>query len=100
VFENQLLLAIVFQQHRIFVEGPDFSGELDAADQVNRDWGLVLANGVQKCVLDILCRLVLHVPISCSLLEGLDANCFYVKKMKRAQPGNPGTAISRNVSTI
>src|SRR5581483_8182077 len=67
VFENQLLLAIVFQQHGILIEGPDFSSELDAADQINRDGGFVLPNRVQKGVLNILCRLVLHVPISCFL---------------------------------
>src|ERR1035441_6075474 len=64
VFEDQLLLAVVFQKHGIFVEGPYLSGELDAADQIYGDRGLVLANRIQECVLNVLCRLVFHMPIS------------------------------------
>src|SRR5579863_953736 len=64
VLEDQLLLAVVFKKHGILVEGPNFSGELDAADQVNGDGGLVLANRIQEGVLNILCRLILHLPIS------------------------------------
>jgi hypothetical protein len=71
VFEDQLLLAIVFQKNGILVEGTDLTGELDAADQINRNGGLVLANRIQKSVLNILCRLVLHMPISYFLLLGL-----------------------------
>jgi hypothetical protein len=90
VFKYQLLLAIVFQQHRIFVEGPDFTGKLHAAYQVNRDRGFVLTNGVQKRILNILCRLVLHVPISCSLLEGLDATSRALKNNEAgAAPATP-----------
>src|SRR5579859_2407688 len=68
VLEDQLLLAVVFQQHGILVERSYFSSELYAADQINGDGGLVLADRVQEGVLNVLCRLVIHVPISCSLL--------------------------------
>jgi hypothetical protein len=64
VLENQLLLAIVLEEHGILIEGPNFSGKLDAADQVNGDWGLVLANRIQEGVLNVLCRLIFHLPIS------------------------------------
>jgi hypothetical protein len=74
VFEDQLLLAVVFKQHRVLIEGADLSGQLDAADQVNRDRSLVFANGIQEGVLNILCRLVLHVPISCFRKLGCECN--------------------------
>jgi hypothetical protein len=64
VLEDQLLLAIVLQQHRILVERADLSGELHPANQLNRNRGLVFANSVQKRVLNVLCRLVIHEPIS------------------------------------
>src|ERR1700728_4578283 len=65
MLEDQLLLAVVLQQHRILVKRADLSGQLDAADQVDRDGSFVLADRVQEGVLNVLCRLVLHVPISC-----------------------------------
>src|SRR6202040_273732 len=68
VLKDQLLLAVVFQQHRILVERSYFPSELNAADQINGDGGLVLADRVQEGVLNVLCRLVIHVPISCSLV--------------------------------
>jgi hypothetical protein len=69
MLEDQLLLAIVLQKYGIFVERPDLSGELNTADQINRDGGLVLADRVQVRVLNVLCRLVFHVPISYFLWE-------------------------------
>ncbi len=57
VLEDQLLLAVVFQQHGVFVERADLSGELYAADQVDRDGALVFADSVEKRVLDVLRRL-------------------------------------------
>jgi hypothetical protein len=64
VFENQLFLAIVLEKHGILIEGPNLPGKLDAADQIYRDWGLVLANRIQEGVLNVLCRLIFHLPIS------------------------------------
>src|SRR5579863_8445942 len=69
MFENQLFLAVVFQEHGVFIKRPDLSCQLDAADQINRNGGFVFPNGVQKGVLNILCRLVLHVPISYFLVK-------------------------------
>jgi hypothetical protein len=65
VLEDKLFLAVVFQEHGILIEGPDLTRQLDAAYQVNGNGGFVLAHRVQKCILNVLCRLVLHVPISC-----------------------------------
>src|SRR5579871_5217531 len=67
VLEDELLLAVVFEEHGIFIEGADFTRQFDAADQINGDRGLVFANRIQEGVLNVLCRLVLHVPISCFL---------------------------------
>ena len=57
VLEDQLLLRVVFQQHRILVEGADFPCQLDAADQVNRNGAFVLSDRIQESILNILCRL-------------------------------------------
>jgi hypothetical protein len=97
VLEDQLLLAVVFEQHGIFVEGPDLSGELDAANQINRDRGFVLADGVQEGILNVLCRLVLHVPISFISLMGLDVALLHLRENAKTagtasetlKPSNP-----------
>jgi hypothetical protein len=60
VLEDQLLLAIVLQENRVLVEGPNFSGQLNAADKVNGDGGFVFPNRIQERILNILCRLVFH----------------------------------------
>src|SRR6266567_4865230 len=60
VFEDQLLLAVVLQENRVLIEGPNFTCKLDATDQVNGDWSFVLPNRIQESVLNILCRLVFH----------------------------------------
>jgi hypothetical protein len=60
VLEDELFLAVVFQKHGVLIERPDFPGELDSADKVNGDGGLVLPNGIQERILNILCRLVFH----------------------------------------
>ena len=64
VLENQLLLTVVFQQHRILVERTYFACEFDPADQVYRDRGFIFADRIKKRVLNVLCRLIVHVPIS------------------------------------
>jgi hypothetical protein len=64
MFEDQLLLAVVLQEDRVLIEGPNLPRELDPADKVNGDWGFVLSNRIQERILNILCRLVFHVPIS------------------------------------
>jgi hypothetical protein len=65
VFKDKLFLAVVLEEHGILIEGPDLSRQLYAADQVYGDRGFVLPHRVQKGILNVLCRLVLHVPISC-----------------------------------
>src|SRR3984957_3950878 len=64
MLENQLLLAVVFKQNGIFIEGPYFACEFDSADQVYRDRSLIFADRIKKRVLNVLCRLIVHVPIS------------------------------------
>src|ERR1700753_1203796 len=64
MLENQLLLAVVFQQHRILVKGAYFACEFNSADQVYRDRSLIFADRIKKRVLNVLCRLIVHVPIS------------------------------------
>ena len=57
VFENQLFLIAVFEQHGVFVEGTNLARKLDTADQVDGDERFVLANGIEEGVLNVLCRL-------------------------------------------
>src|ERR1700691_5511854 len=83
MFEDQLLLAVILQQHRILIKRPDLSSQLNSADQVNRDGSFVLPDGVQECVLNILCRLVIHVPISIFLLIKL---CSFVLEPASQEP--------------
>ncbi len=60
MFEDQLLLAVVFQQYRIFIERPDLACELDSADEVDGDRTLIFSHGVKKSILNVLCRLLFH----------------------------------------
>src|SRR6202012_835969 len=64
MLEYQLLLAVVLKQHRILVKRPYFACEFDSADQVYRDRSLIFADRIKKRVLNVLCRLIVHVPIS------------------------------------
>jgi hypothetical protein len=64
MLENQLLLAVVLKQHRILVKRAYFACEFDSADQVYRDRSLIFADRIKKRVLNVLCRLIVHVPIS------------------------------------
>ena len=60
VLEYQLLLAVVFEEDRVLIEGTDLSRKLDTTDQVNGDGGFVLPYRIQESILNILCRLVFH----------------------------------------
>jgi dTDP-4-amino-4,6-dideoxygalactose transaminase len=64
MLENQLFLAVVFKQHGILVKGAYFACEFNSADQVYRDRSLIFADRIKKRVLNVLCRLIVHVPIS------------------------------------
>jgi hypothetical protein len=64
MLENQLLLTVVFKQYGIFVKRAYFACEFDSADQVYRDRSFIFADRIEKRVLDVLCRLIVHVPIS------------------------------------
>ena len=55
VLENQLLLVVGFQYHRILVEGADSSRQFHSAEQINGDDELVLAGCIEKCILYVLC---------------------------------------------
>ena len=64
MFENELLLRIILKQNGILVEGTYLAGQLYAADQVDGDRAFVLADRIQERILNILCRLGIHGPIS------------------------------------
>src|SRR5579859_696476 len=90
MLENQLLLAVVLEQHRILVKRPYFACEFDSADQVYRDRSLVFADRIKKRVLNVLCRLIVHVPISnflnVELRDGkCSSTCSYCNVGLRAQ---------------
>src|SRR5271168_4312722 len=76
VLEDQLLLAVVLQQHRVFVEGTDLARQLHSADKVDGDWSLIFADRIKKRVLNVLCRLVIHVPISPRRFLFAATNCL------------------------
>jgi len=60
VFENQLLLIVGFQNHRILVKRANATAQLYAAHQINGDRGLVFASSIEEGVLNILRRLRFH----------------------------------------
>ena len=64
MLKDELFLVVGLQHHRILVERPNPARQLDPADQVNGDGGFLFAGGVQKRILDVLRRLVIHLPIS------------------------------------
>jgi hypothetical protein len=103
VFEDQLLLAVVLQENRVLIKGPDFAGQLDAADEVNGDWGFVLPNSIQESVLNILCRLVFHDADLRSSFTGWMLREFksYTETKRRVRPWKTQEPPkSRNVTTI
>ena len=54
VLEDQLLLVIGLEDHRILVEALDASGQFDAAHEVDREEDSLLAGAVEKCFLYVL----------------------------------------------
>jgi hypothetical protein len=66
MLEDQLFLTVVLKQDGIFVKGAYFACEFDSADQVYRDRSLIFPDRIEKRVLNVLCRLIIHVPISLS----------------------------------
>src|SRR5450631_307666 len=93
MLENQLLLAVVFEQLRILVERAYFACEFNSADQVYRDRSLIFADRVEKRVLNVLCRLIVHVPISNFLNVELrygkcSSTCSYCNVGLRAKIGS------------
>ena len=90
MLENQLFLAVVLKQHGIFIKRTYFACEFDSADQVYRDRSLIFADRVEKRVLNVLCRLIVHVPISISnvikVRYGKVLKCFAVTANLSAEP--------------
>src|SRR5271154_78275 len=84
MLENQLLLAVVFKQHGVLVERAYFACEFNSADQVYRNRSLIFADRIEKRVLDVLCRLIVHVPISNSY-EGQSALWKMLKLLQLLQ---------------
>src|SRR5271170_6327900 len=88
MLENQLLLAVVFKQHGILVKRAYFACEFDSADQVYRDRSLIFADRIEKRVLNVLCRLIVHVPIS-HFYDGLNALWKMLKLLQLLQHWAP-----------
>lgn len=61
MLEDQLLLIVVFQKNGVFIERANPARKLDATYEVDRDWTLVFANSIQERILNVLCRLGIHV---------------------------------------
>src|ERR1700691_1240065 len=92
MLENQLFLAIVFKQHGILIERAYFACEFNSADQVYRDRSLIFADRVKKRVLNVLCRLIVHVPISQFLLW---SNCVIENAQALAATAKLGSELER-----
>src|SRR5215470_11638145 len=69
MLEDQLLLIVGLQHHRILVERPDPARQLHPTQQIDRDVALFFAGRVEEGILDVLRRLVLHLPISLPKLD-------------------------------
>lgn len=54
VFENQLLQIPRFQHNGEFVKAANFTGEFDAADQIDRHIDAIPAESVEEAVLYVL----------------------------------------------
>jgi hypothetical protein len=54
VLVNELRVAVATQENAEIVEGCHNTGELDAIDQKDRQRNLLLANGIEKKILEIL----------------------------------------------
>ena len=79
MLEDELFLIVGFQDDLIFIKRPDSARKFNPAEQINGHLRLVLARGVQKRVLNVLCRLVFHLPIS-----PMELLCFHA----------PGTQVT------
>lgn len=55
MFVHHLLLAVAVDDNRIIIEAPDDTPQLETVDQINGDGDRLLADLVQKSVLDINC---------------------------------------------
>src|SRR5271169_835468 len=60
VLEDQLLLVVGVQNHRILIEGANATRQFDSAQQIDSNYGLVLASRIEKGILNVLCWLVFH----------------------------------------
>src|ERR1700722_5508911 len=60
VLEDQLLLIIGLEHHRVFVKRTNTARQLYTTQQVNRDTGSFFPGGIQERVLNVLCRLIVH----------------------------------------
>src|SRR5579864_8055218 len=60
VFKDQLLLVVCLEHDRILVEGPNTARQLHSAQQINSNERFVFTSGVQKRILNVLRRLVVH----------------------------------------
>jgi hypothetical protein len=63
MLENELFLIVGFQDYRILIKGPNAAREFHATEQINGDLDSVLARSVEERVLNVLCRLIFHLPI-------------------------------------
>src|SRR6266702_4471083 len=57
MLEDELLLTVVLEQHRVLIKRADLSSQLHAAYQVDRNRALVFPHRIEKCILNVLCRL-------------------------------------------
>src|SRR5579884_877656 len=60
VFEDQLLLVIRLEDDGILIERSNAARQLYPAQQINGNERLVFTSGVQKRILDVLRRLIVH----------------------------------------
>src|SRR5215468_6231108 len=95
MLEDQLLLIVGLQHHRILVERPDPARQLHPTQQIDRDVELFFAGRVEEGILDILRRLVFHLPISLYIGRSFSISCSsqpvaQAAERPRDNPSQPG----------
>lgn len=60
VLEDQLFLAIVLKQNRVFIERSNPSRQFHSAYQINGDRSFIFSDSVQKSILDVLSCFLFH----------------------------------------
>lgn len=65
VLEDQLLLIIRLQYHRILIEALDSPGQFDPTHEINRQEDLIFSSVIEERFLDVLRKLFHFIFLNC-----------------------------------